>query len=89
MNYTKEQLKTIDEMPIKNTFGKIIVLDFKERPIAEIQGMISQGSMTCNGSAAIRRTINLTLLASPEYTAIQNVNNIISMNKKIKVSMGI
>ena len=74
MSYTKEQLKVIDEMPIKNTFGKIIVLDFKERPIAEIQGMISQGSMTCNGSAAIRRTINFTLLAFPEYAAIENID---------------
>lgn len=89
MTYTREQLKQIDEMPIKNVYGKIVVLDFKEKPLEEIQGLVTQGSMSCNGSAAIRRTINLTLAASPEYTAITNVDNLISINKKVKVFMGV
>jgi kynurenine formamidase len=41
MTYTREQLKQIDEMPIKNVYGKIVVLDFKEKPLAEIQGLVT------------------------------------------------
>jgi len=39
--------------------------------------------MSVNGSSAIRRTINLTMLASFENTKIEDLDNEISANKKV------
>ena len=34
-------LKKMDEMPLKEQFVKIIILDFLENPITEIQGKVT------------------------------------------------
>lgn len=86
MDYSLDFLKKLDKMKIRVQYAKIILLSFDEQPIQEIQGTISSGNISVNGSAAVRRTLNLTMLTGEED--LENINNIISINKKIKVLVG-
>lgn len=81
-------LKKIDEMPLKEQFVKIIVLDFLENPITEIQGKVISGSINLNGSSAVRRTANLSMVADDANNDITSINNFLSINKKIKLEIG-
>ena len=75
-------------MKLRVQYAKIILLNFKEEPIKEIEGKISSGSISVNGSAAIRRTINLSMLANINNTNLEQIDNEISLNKKIKIYIG-
>lgn len=81
-------LKKMDEMPLKEQFVKIIVLDFLENPITEIQGKVTSGSINLNGSSAVRRTANLNMVADDVNNDVRSVNNLLSINKKIKLEIG-
>ena len=48
----------------RNVEAEIVLLTYDEKPIRAIQGELSTGSLTVNGSSAVRRTINLTMFAS-------------------------
>jgi hypothetical protein len=63
-------------------------LTFDEKPLREIQGNITAGSLNVDGSSSVRRTISLTMLANEEVSGIEDVDNAISINKKVKVSVG-
>lgn len=84
-----EFLRKLDRMKIRTQFAKIILLDFAEKPIKEIQGTITSGTLNINGASACRRTINLTMLAKPENRNLTDLNNDIAINKKIKVEIGL
>lgn len=60
-----------------------------EIPIREIQGRVSSGSITIDGSSSVRRAGNITFLAEEEENDLTDVDNLLSMNKKIKVLVGI
>ena len=81
-------LLSLDKAKIKTQFVKIVLLDFNENPIREIEGKITSGSLGVNGSAAVRRTINFSMLADPRTSDLENLDNEISLNKKIKVYTG-
>lgn len=82
-------LTQLDKLHMRVQYAKIILLSFKdEEPIKEIQGSITSGSLSVNGSSAIRRTINLTMLASIDNSNLEDIDNEISINKKIKVLIG-
>lgn len=81
-------LKKMDEMPLKEQFVKIIILDFLENPITEIQGKVTSGSINLNGSSAVRRTANLSMVADDANNDITSINNLLSINKKIKLEIG-
>ena len=82
-------LKALDEMRIKEHFISLQIMNFKEEPIKIIQGMATAGSITINGQSAVRRTINLTMVASEKDNDITNLDNIIACNKKVRVELGI
>ena len=82
-------LAQLDKLHMRVQYAKIILLSFKdEEPIKEIQGSITSGNLSVNGSSAIRRTINLTMLASIDNSNLEDIDNEISINKKIKVLIG-
>lgn len=82
-------LTQLDKLHMRVQYVKIILLSFKdEEPIKEIQGSITSGNLSVNGSSAIRRTINLTMLASIDNSNLEDIDNEISINKKIKVLIG-
>ena len=81
-------LKFFDETKIKEQLIKIIVLTFDEKPIQEIQGKVSGGSFSINGSSAMRRTANISLVVDNKEFDLKNVNSLLSINKKIEVLIG-
>lgn len=81
-------LMKLDKLNLRTQYAKIVLLSFDEKPIKEIQGNISSGSMSVNGSSRVRRTINLSMFASYENSNLEDIDNEISINKKIKVFVG-
>ena len=59
-------LKKFDELKLKEQYVKLIVLTFDEMPIQEIQGKVTGGNFTLDGSSGMRRTGNLSMIAD-EY----------------------
>lgn len=82
-------LKKIDNLQVKEQYVKITVLDFYERPVEEIQGKVTSGTVSLNGNSAIRRTCNLTMVATEYDNGYENVDNLISINKKVQIEIGI
>jgi len=86
----KDFLKKIDELRIKDILVKITVLTWNdERPIQEIQGKVISGELNVSNSNPIRRTGSLTVYVDDENKDVVNIDNIISINKKIYVELGI
>lgn len=81
-------LNKLDKLRVRVQYAKLILLSFDEKPIKEIQGNITAGSLSINGSSAIRRTISLTMLANLNNNDLTNLDNDISLNKKIKILIG-
>ena len=69
--------------------AEVVLLDYTEKPIRTIQGELSAGSVSVNGSSAVRRTINLTMFASELNNDLENIDNEISLEKKFKASIGL
>ena len=85
----KDFLKIIDRSSFKEVFAKITILNWQERPIDEIQGKVSSGTLNINGSSSLRRTCNITILIDEENANFTSVKNSLSINKKIKLDIGI
>lgn len=60
----KDFLQQVDQYYQRETYVKIIALDFDENPVAEIQGNIVSGSISINGESSVRRTCNLSLITT-------------------------
>lgn len=82
-------LQELDKQQLRTHYAKIILLSFDEKIIKEIQGTITTGSLNVNGSSAVRRTISLTMLANLENNSIDTLDNDISINKKVKILIGL
>ena len=82
-------LREFDRSKLKEQIVKIIVLNFNEDPIEQIQGKVVSGNFTIDGSSAMRRTGNLNLIAANRDQAdLRNIKNLLSINKKIEVLIG-
>ena len=83
-------LKKMDLLKLKEQLVKITVLDWAENPIKEIQGKITGGTLNLDGKSSIRRTCNLSMFIEDyEDINITSINNLISINKKIQLFIGI
>ena len=102
-NYLKDFdfLKQLDLENRKEQFIKITLLNFKtEAAIASIEGKATGGNVNLSGTSNVRRTLSCSLLVdrngiskqgsleSIQYANITEVQNIISMNKKVRVEIG-
>ncbi len=83
-----EFLMKLDKFNVRTHYAKIVLLSFDEKPIREIQGNIISGSLSVNGSSSVRRTISLTMLANEINSNIEDIDNEIAINKKVKVFIG-
>ena len=82
-------LKEINHSQVQEQFVKITVLDWLERPIKEVQGIVTGGSLNLNGSSAMRRTANFSVYIENEEGAnITEIDNMFSLNKKISLEIG-
>jgi hypothetical protein len=82
-------LKELDKDRNKVFYTVIKVLDDEELPISEIQGRVTGGSISVNGSSSMRRTCNITFLAEEGDNDLEDIDNLLSLNKKIKVYIGL
>ena len=81
-------LKEIDEKKLKEQYVKLVVLTFDEKPVQEIQGLITGGSLTLDGTSSMRRTGNLNMVANEQENSFANVKRLLGINKKIEVLVG-
>ena len=83
-------LKQIDTLKISCHYAKITVLNWNEDPIQDIQGRVTSGSINIDGNSSMRRTCNLSLYSEGSQDKnIYNTENLISINKKIYLEIGI
>lgn len=95
-------LKMFDNENHKIQYTRIEVLDFQtENVIASIEGKSTGGSVNLSGTSNMRRAGSCSLLVDPEgikmpgyngeyrqYYNLAEVQNLISMNKKIRIETG-
>ena len=81
-------LNNFDKSRLKQQFVKIIVLTFNEMPIAEIQGKVLSGNLSLDGSSAMRRTANISLVADEYVNDLTDTKHLLSINKKVEILIG-
>ena len=87
--YLKDRkfLKQVDLMNIRVQTIKITVLNWEEEPVQSIEGTVTSGSINIDGKSSVRRTANLSLIADNVINNLENVDNLISLNKKIFIAL--
>lgn len=92
LSYLKDNdfLRKLDNDNNKFYQVKIEVLNSDEFPIEVIQGRVQTGStINIDGNSSVRRTCNISFIAEDAENDLTNVDNLLSINKKIKVMEGI
>lgn len=84
----KEFLKIVDHMQLKEQYIKLVLLDWQEREIDEVQGYVQNGSISVNGQSSVRRTLSLTVTLDDDTYNPLDIEAKFSANKKIKVFKG-
>lgn len=82
-------LKQIDQFVNQKQYVKITLLDWQENPIKEIAGEITSGSLTKDGSSAVRVTGNLAATFSVGSYTVEDANADFSLGKKVFIEIGI
>lgn len=86
----KSFLLKLDNERNRRVFVKITVLDKNEMPIRDIEGQITiGGSINIDGSSAMRRTASISFVAEEKNNDLDDIDNLLSMNKRIKLSIGL
>jgi thioredoxin reductase len=74
-------LRKLDESKCREVYARITALSLKELPLEYIEGKVTGGSINIDGTSAVRRTCNLSLVA-----ADININNFYwGLNNKFKL----
>ena len=60
----KDFLYELDQCKHKEVYAKVIALDINERPIEQIEGRVTAGSINIDGKSAVRRTCSLSLVSN-------------------------
>ena len=82
-------LDQLDNLRVKEQFIKITVLSWKEQEIQEIQGRVINGSLNIDGNSSLRRTANLTVFAEEQINDLTQIDEILSINRKVRLELGI
>lgn len=81
----KDFLAELTQVKQREVFAKIIALDFEENPVEEITGNVTQGSVSIDGTSAIRRTCSISMVAEE-----LNINDYYwGLNSKVEVYVGL
>jgi len=85
LQYDKEFLLKLDKNRNKNIRVRITALTFEETPIEYIEGRVTQGSITVDGTSAVRRSCSLTLVSQDfDYS-----DYVWALNTKFKLEVGL
>lgn len=82
-------LRRLDLENLKKYYVKILVLDNAELPIRAIEGRVSAGSISIDGNSSVRRSGSITFLAEAVDNDLTDIDNLLSLNKKIQISIGL
>ncbi len=82
-------LQEIDNFINQKQYVKITLLNWNEEPIKEIQGELSGGSISKDGSSSVRRTCSLTAIVDRGEYNIEDSKMDFAINKKIYIECGI
>ena len=82
-------LEQIDDFINQKQYIRITLLDWQENGIKEIEGELTSGSITKDGSSTIRRTCNFSCTVDGESYNIDNMDMDFAINKKIFIEVGI
>lgn len=88
--YDKSFLEELLTQSIRGKEVRIQLLDWYDKPIPNglIEGWVTGGNININGNSAIRRTGSLTCTIPKEIANITDIDNIISINKRIRIELG-
>lgn len=82
-------LTYLDDFVNQREYVKITLLDWEENPIKSIEGKIISGSISKDGSSAVRRTCNLSCAVDGNSYNSDNLKMDFSLNKKIFIELGV
>lgn len=81
-------LQELSKHRLLEQYAKIIILNINEKPIQEVQGKITGGSLNLDGKSAIRRTGNISVYVEERTNDLTDIKHLFSINKKIKIEIG-
>lgn len=82
-------LSKIDSFVNQKRYVKITLLNWQEEPLKEIEGVITGGSMTLDGSSAVRRTCTMTTAVDATSYDVEDADEDFAIDKKIYLEIGI
>lgn len=82
-------LSKIDSFVNQKRYVKITLLNWQEEPLKEIEGVITGGSMTLDGSSAVRRTCTMTTAVDATSYNVEDADEDFAIDKKIYLEIGI
>lgn len=81
----KDFLRALDQYHHKTVYAKIIALNYQEEPIEQIEGVVTGGSISVDGSSSVRRSCSLTLVAKN-----LTINNVYwGLSSKVSILIGL
>lgn len=81
----KEFLYELDRQKNRITFVRIIALTHDEKPLQQIEGRATGGSVNIDGTSSVRRTCSLTLVSDP----VDVINAYWALKNKFRLEIGI
>ena len=82
-------LQKIDKFVNQKQYVKLTLLDWNEKPLRAIEGEISSGSISKDGSSAVRRSCQLTAALDAQSYDSRDIDSDFSINKKVYLEVGI
>ena len=82
-------LATIDNFLNQKQYVRITLLNWTEEPIKEIQGELSSGTISKDGSSSVRRTCQLSAAISRGEYDVEDADMDFAINKKIFIEIGV
>ena len=83
-----EFLNSVIAQENKEIYIRLKVLDMSEKLVDTIEGKATGGSLSKNGDSSIRVTGSVTMVVDDDNYRVNEVENIVSINKKVEVEIG-
>ena len=81
-------LQTLLTYKLPEQFVKITILNLNEKPLREIQGKVTGGSLNLDGKSSVRRTGNISVFVDERTNDLTDVSHLFAINKKVKIEVG-
>lgn len=85
----RDFLSTIDNFVSQKVYVKITLLNWEEEPLKEIEGELTSGTITKDGSSSVRRACQLGATVSRGEYTVENTEMDFSINKKVFIEIGL